>query len=67
MKIFLQQNTPMDSLVMFDIVLFQHQQQVVTAVERAKQVTMSELNSIIGVSLCLLVGFVLHGRPFNNP
>ena len=27
---------------------FQHQQQVVTAVERAKQVTMSELNSIIG-------------------
>ena len=36
-----------------DIVLFQHQQQVVTAVERAKQVTMSELNSIIGVSLCL--------------
>ena len=28
----------------------QHQQQVVTAVERAKQVTMSELNSIIGVS-----------------
>ena len=28
---------------------FQHQQQVVTAVERAKQVTMSELNSIIGV------------------
>ena len=30
---------------------FQHQQQVVTAVERAKQVTMSELNSIIGVIL----------------
>jgi len=28
----------------------EHQQQVVTAVERAKQVTMSELNSIIGVS-----------------
>merc|ERR1712117_661516 len=26
----------------------EHQQQVVTAVERAKQVTMSELNSIIG-------------------
>ncbi len=32
-------------------ILFQHQQQVVTAVERAKQVTMSELNSIIGVRL----------------
>ena len=29
---------------------FQHQQQVVTAVERAKQVSMSELNAIIGVS-----------------
>ena len=34
---------------------FQHQQQVVTAVERAKQVTMSELNSIIGVILLLLL------------
>ena len=32
------------------LICFQHQQQVVTAVERAKQVTMSELNSIIGVS-----------------
>ena len=30
---------------------FQHQQQVVTAVERAKQVTMQELNTIVGVSL----------------
>ena len=29
---------------------FQHQQQVLTAVERAKQVSMSELNAIIGVS-----------------
>ena len=28
----------------------EHQQQVATAVERAKQVTMSELNSVIGVS-----------------
>ena len=27
----------------------QHQQQVVTAVERAKQVTMTELNAIVGV------------------
>lgn len=27
----------------------QHQQQVVQAVERAKQVTMAELNAIIGV------------------
>jgi hypothetical protein len=30
--------------------LLQHQQQVVTAVERAKQVSMTELNAIIGVS-----------------
>lgn len=28
----------------------QHQQQVLQAVERAKQVTMGELNSIVGVS-----------------
>lgn len=28
----------------------EHQQQVATAVDRAKQITMSELNSIIGVS-----------------
>lgn len=28
----------------------EHQQQVATAVDRAKQVTMTELNSIIGVS-----------------
>lgn len=31
------------------ILLLQHQQQVATAVERAKQVTMTELNAIIGV------------------
>ena len=31
--------------------LFQHQQQVAAAVERAKQVTMTELNAIIGVRL----------------
>jgi hypothetical protein len=30
--------------------LLQHQQQVATAVDRAKQVTMTELNAIIGVS-----------------
>lgn len=29
----------------------QHQQQVAAAVERAKQVTMTELNAIIGVSV----------------
>ena len=29
----------------------QHQQQVLQAVERAKQVTVGELNSLIGVSL----------------
>lgn len=28
----------------------EHQQQVLTAVERAKQITMSELNAVIGVS-----------------
>lgn len=33
---------------LFDL---QHQQQVAAAVERAKQVTMQELNAIIGVSL----------------
>ena len=33
----------------------EHQQQVASAVERAKQVTMTELNAIIGVSThCLL-------------
>jgi len=31
--------------------VYQHQQQVVQAVERAKQVTMAELNAIIGVSV----------------
>jgi hypothetical protein len=36
----------------------QHQQQVATAVERAKQVTMTELNAIIGVSL------ILNCKPF---
>jgi hypothetical protein len=34
--------------------VLQHQQQVATAVERAKQVTMTELNAIIGVSSSLL-------------
>lgn len=29
----------------------EHQQQVLTAVERAKQITMSELNAVIGVSI----------------
>jgi hypothetical protein len=39
-----------DCLLIPDILLlFQHQQQVATAVERAKQVTMTELNAIIGV------------------
>lgn len=28
----------------------EHQQQVLTAVDRAKQITMSELNAVIGVS-----------------
>lgn len=29
---------------------FQHQQQVMSAIERAKQVTMQDLNQIVGVS-----------------
>jgi Groucho/TLE N-terminal Q-rich domain len=33
---------------------YQHQQQVAAAVERAKQVTMQELNAIIGVSFTLV-------------
>lgn len=39
----------------------EHQQQVATAVERAKQVTMTELNAIIGVSILnmLLCGIVV--------
>ena len=32
------------------VCVWQHQQQVAAAVERAKQVTMQELNAIIGVS-----------------
>lgn len=40
-------NTRPILLILF---FFQHQQQVATAVERAKQVTMTELNAIIGVS-----------------
>lgn len=37
----------------------EHQQQVATAVERAKQVTMTELNAIIGVRSTLLPRFYL--------
>ena len=39
------------SLSHFVCFLSQHQQQVVQAVERAKQVTMAELNAIIGVGV----------------
>ena len=42
---------------------FQHQQQVLTAVERAKQVSMSELNAIIGVSECYNAVTMQCGRP----
>jgi hypothetical protein len=35
----------------------EHQQQVATAVERAKQVTMSDLNSVVGVSICIVIKF----------
>ena len=37
-------------LIWIFVAYCQHQQQVVTAVERAKQVTMTELNAIVGVS-----------------
>lgn len=40
--------------VKFSVSLLQHQQQVAAAVERAKQVTMTELNAIIGVNFQLL-------------
>ena len=33
----------------------EHQQQVATAVERAKQVTMAELNTVIGVSISIVL------------
>jgi len=35
----------------------EHQTQVIQAVERAKQVTMPELNAIIGVSIFLIILF----------
>uniref|UniRef100_H2YZ67 Groucho/TLE N-terminal Q-rich domain-containing protein n=1 Tax=Ciona savignyi TaxID=51511 RepID=H2YZ67_CIOSA len=41
----------------------EHQQQVASAVERAKQVTMQELNQIIGVSNIHLARSLLHARP----
>lgn len=37
----------------------EHQQQVLQAVDRAKQVTMQELNAIIGVSCTRMMSFVL--------
>lgn len=37
----------------------EHQQQVATAVERAKQVTMTELNAIIGVSYSIFYYYQL--------
>ena len=37
----------------------QHQQQVAAAVERAKQVTTSELNAIIGVSMELIYTYTV--------
>lgn len=36
----------------------EHQQQVLTAVERAKQITMSELNAVIGVSIFIFIKFI---------
>ena len=45
-----------ESLIVVSLV--QHQQQVAAAVERAKQVTMTELNAIIGVRVDLF--YFLH-------
>lgn len=45
----------------------EHQQSVLQAVERAKQVTMPELNAIIGVSIFRLIflgGFLLYRQEF---
>lgn len=38
----------------------EHQQQVASAIERAKQVTMTELNAIIGVSFIYFIFFIIH-------
>ena len=49
---------------------WQHQQQVAAAVERAKQVTMQELNAIIGVSLdtsCSETKYNLYTLPTPTP
>lgn len=43
----------------FSILSLQHQQQVASAVERAKQVTMTELNAVIGVIYLFLFTFIL--------
>lgn len=39
-------------------IMLQHQQQVATAVERAKQVTMTELNAIIGVRYDIIINII---------
>lgn len=41
----------------------EHQQQVLTAVDRAKQITVSELNAVVGVSnLFLLISHQNRGK-----
>ena len=37
----------------------EHQQQVATAVERAKQVTMSDLNTVVGVSFSYVYFYLI--------
>lgn len=44
----------------------EHQQQVLTAVERAKQITMSELNAVIGVSIRELKAILQYNETFSN-
>ncbi len=52
--------TSLDHWIQFDwsFDFYQHQQQVASAVERAKQVTMTELNAVIGVNISVPFLFI---------
>lgn len=50
----------------FFLNVFQHQQQVATAVERAKQVTMTELNAIIGVKYQKIIIIIFKQKSNNS-
>lgn len=63
---------PSNTFINYFYYAFQHQSQVLTAVERAKQVTMTELNAIIGVSktffiiLCWFIDFTILQKYFDG-